>query len=85
MVRTEVKQVREEGLGCYLFIYLGCTGFSCGMQTLSCGMHVESSSPTRDRTWVPCIGSSESYPLDHQGSLGLGSFDCEAIGSSTGF
>ena len=31
-------------------------------------MHVGSSSPTRDRTWAPCIGSMESYPLDHQGS-----------------
>ena len=27
-----------------------------------------SSSPTRKRTWAPCIGSAESYPLDHQGS-----------------
>ena len=26
------------------------------------------SSRTRDRTWAPCIGSVESYPLDHQGS-----------------
>ena len=30
--------------------------------------HVRSSSPTRDRTQVPCIGSSESQPSDHQGS-----------------
>ena len=35
---------------------------------LSCGMHAGSSSPTRDRTRAPCIGSMESYPLDHQGS-----------------
>ena len=35
---------------------------------LSCGMHVRSSSLTRDRTWAPCIRSVESYPLDHQGS-----------------
>ena len=27
-----------------------------------------SSSLTRERTWVPCIGSTESQPLDHQGS-----------------
>ena len=27
-----------------------------------------SSFPTRDRTWVPCIGCVESYPLDNQGS-----------------
>ena len=67
-----------------LLIYLfGCTRFwlrfasslvatrgllSCGMQTLSCSMHVGSSSLTRDWTWVPCIGSAESYPLHHQGS-----------------
>ena len=38
----------------------------CGL--LSCGMHVGSSSPIRDQTRVPCIGSTESYPLDHQGS-----------------
>ena len=38
---------------------------ACGL--LSCGMHVGSSFPTRDWTWFPCIGSTESYPLDHQG------------------
>ena len=60
----------------YLFIYFGCVGssllhvgsFSCGMRTLSCGMLVGSSSLTRDLTRAPCIGSTESYPLDHQGS-----------------
>ena len=41
---------------------------SCSMWTLSCGMHVGSSSLTRDWTRAPCIGSTESYPLDHQGS-----------------
>ena len=41
---------------------------SCGMQTLSCGMRVESSSLTRDQTLAPCIGSVESYQLRHQGS-----------------
>ena len=29
--------------------------------------HVGSSSPVRTRTQPSCIGSSESYPLDHQG------------------
>ena len=29
-------------------------------------MHAGPSSLTRDRTRVPCIGSSECYPLDHQ-------------------
>ena len=37
------------------------------MRTLSCGTHVGSSSLTRDRTRAPCIGSTESYPLHHQG------------------
>ena len=27
------------------------------------------SSPTRDRTLTLCIGSAESQPLDHQGSV----------------
>ena len=30
-------------------------------------MHAGSSSLTRDQTQAPCIGSAESYPLDHQG------------------
>ena len=38
------------------------------MRTLSCGRHVVSSSLTRDWTWAPCTGSTESYPLCHQGS-----------------
>ena len=38
------------------------------MQTLSCGMHVGSSSLPRDQTRGPCIGSTEPQPLDHQGS-----------------
>ena len=28
--------------------------------------HAGSSSLTRDRTWAPCIGNVESYPLNHQ-------------------
>ena len=61
----------------YLFVYLfwlyrilvaACGLFSCSLWALSCGMHVGSISPTRDRTWATCIGSVESYPLDHQGS-----------------
>ena len=38
--------------------------FSCGMQTQL--WHVGSSSLTRDQSSVPCIGSTESQPLDHQ-------------------
>ena len=49
-------------------------GLSCGMQTLSCGMHVGSSSLTRDRTRAPCIGSMESSPLHHQGNPWLNDF-----------
>ena len=51
-------------------------GLSCDTQDLLCSMQgllvvacmQDSSSPTRDRTQAPCIGSTESYPLDHQGS-----------------
>ena len=58
----------------YLFIWLprvlvAAGGLlSCGMRTLTCGMHVGSSSLTRDRTPTRCIGSMTSYPLRHQGS-----------------
>ena len=48
---------------------------SCGMQTLSCGMHVGSSSLTRDQTRTPCIGSTEFYPLHHQGSPWYSTFN----------
>ena len=30
--------------------------------------HMGSSSPTSYRTWAPCIGNTDSQPLDHQGS-----------------
>ena len=43
-------------------------GLSCSTPDPSCSMHAGSSSPTRDPAWTPCIGSAESYPLDHQGS-----------------
>ena len=42
------------GLGC------GTRDLSCGMRDLSCGTRAGSSSPTRDRTRAPCIGSLES-------------------------
>ena len=60
----------------YLFVWLfGCVGsqlwkagslvaacrlVSCGMWTLSCSMHVGSSSWIRDQTQAPCTGSTES-------------------------
>ena len=56
--------------GFFFNIYLfGCAGsFSCGRwapllwnaKTLSCGMHVGSSSLTRDLTQAPCIRIAES-------------------------
>ena len=49
-----------------IFFKIYAPGLSCSMWTLSCGMHVGSGSLMRDRTWAPCIGSVESYPLDHQ-------------------
>ena len=59
-------------------IYFGCTeyslwcwGFSsfavsrCGLSSCSaCAWLQLLSSPTRDRTWTPCLGSMESHPLD---------------------
>ena len=55
----------------YLCIWLhgvlvvACRIFSCNMRTQV--RHVGSSSLTRDQTCAPCIGSSESQPLDQQG------------------
>ena len=77
----------------YIYIYFGCAGsllcqagflvaahrlLNFGMWTLSCSMHVGSSSLTRDWTQVPCIVSAESSPLHHQGSPchGILSFLC---------
>lgn len=40
---------------------------SWGMQDLQL-QHVRSSSLNRERTWAPCIASTESWPLDHPGS-----------------
>ena len=40
--------------------------FSCSMWTLSCS--IWSSSLTRDQTQPPCIGTTESQPLDQEGS-----------------
>ena len=60
-----MKQVMVFSSLFYLFIYLFIYLF---MLTLSCSMYVGSSSLTRDRTLAPCIGSMESYALDHQES-----------------
>ena len=68
LLKSVTMQLKIFKIFIYLFIYLAALGLSCGMRSLSCSMRAESSSPTRDRTLVPCIGSMESYPLDHQGS-----------------
>ena len=44
------------GLSC------GVRDLCCGVRGLRCGRHAGSSSPNRDRTQAPCIGSVESYP-----------------------
>ena len=56
-------------LGTFFFFFLAML---CGMWDLS--------SPTRDRTLVPCNGSMESQPLDFQGSQSLEHF-CAMHGS----
>ena len=54
---------------CLHWVFVVAGGLlSCGMWTLSCSMHVGSSSLTRGQTWAPCTGSAESYPLRRQGS-----------------
>ena len=56
-----------------LVVVCGLLVVACGLlvaacRLLSCSMNVGSSSLTRHWTHAPCIGSAESYPLDHQGS-----------------
>ena len=60
-----------------LFIYLSLPGLSFATRDLvavqlSVLWRVGSSSPTRDRTCVPRIGSTESQPVNQQGSPGHG-------------
>ena len=52
----------------YLFIWLHHVLFAVGSIFNHFLWHVGSSSLTRDQTSNPCSGSSESEPLDHQGS-----------------
>ena len=53
-----------------IFIYLAVTGPSCSTRDLFCSMqdlqfwHAGSSSPTRDGTRGPRVGSAESQPLE---------------------
>ena len=49
--------------------------FIAACRVLSCGMHVGSSSPTKGRVQATCIGSTEFYPLDHQGSPRRGEYN----------
>ena len=70
-LQQEKREGENSNYYYYYFIYLffwlpwvlvAAPGLlSCGMQTLSCGMHVGSSSLTRDRTPAPCIGSAKSF------------------------
>ena len=39
---------------------------ACGLLVVACMRDLVP--PTRDQTQAPCIGSSESYPLDYKGS-----------------
>ena len=50
---------------CYLGFSKNIYVFGCPWSQLQ---HVESSSLIRDRTWAPCIESTESFQLDHQGN-----------------
>jgi len=47
--------------------------FSCNIRILSCGMW-DLVPWSGMESWTPCIGSMESLPLDHQGSLERNSF-----------
>ena len=65
----------------YLFIWpqwvivgaLGIFNLHCGVIALSCGMWDLVSQP--EIKLRPCPGSSASYPVDHQGSPNINSFD----------
>ena len=52
-----------------IYLFWLCQVLVAACRIYTCGMHARSSSQTRDQTRTPCIGSMESYPLDHQGSL----------------
>ena len=58
----------------------------CSIEDLQLRL-LESCSLTRDLTWAPCIGSSESQPLNHQGSPVMLSFfnQCNIINIYTIF
>ena len=58
----------DAACGIFFFLVVACGLLSCGMRTLSCGIHARSSSPTRDWTRAPCIGNRVLNLLDHQGS-----------------
>ena len=51
----------------YFILFIWLLQVAAG-RLLGCSIYMGSSSLTRDRTQVPCIGSAESYPLCHQGS-----------------
>ena len=80
--QADSQPLRHQGSPCFcfliLFIYcLFIDLFILAAPDLSCGISVGSSSTTRDRTRAPCVGSAESYPLDHQGRPLLPCFTCD--------
>ena len=52
---TELEEYKKLLLSLIFVLF-----WPCDMRDLS--------SPTRDRTWAPCSGSAESWPLDRRGS-----------------
>ena len=59
--RCKIKWDANANKSFFIFIYLFILAVTCGMW--------DPSSLTGDRTRAPCIGSAESQPLDHKGSL----------------
>ena len=54
-----VSVVHWFGISVFIFTYLAVLGLGCSMWDLYL-QHVQSSSLTREKTRVPCIGSMES-------------------------
>ena len=65
MLMCQLSTYHTTSVSSFYYIYLAVPGLICSMQDLWSSLwhpnsqlhHVGSSSPTRDRTWVPCIRS----------------------------
>ena len=73
-LHTWIRQTKSLHTLFEIFIYLTRPSLSCSTQDPQAPLwqepqlwHGGSSSLTRDGTQAPCIGSTESQPLDHQG------------------